>query len=47
MLNFLFKKRLNLRLNIASIFRNNENYLINHWSKVQNLPNMELLAKKM
>ena len=41
MINFLFKKRPNLSLNIASIFRNNENYLINHY-----LPNMELLEKQ-
>lgn len=41
MLNFLFKKRPNLKFNIASIFRNNENYLINHY-----LPNIELLEKQ-
>lgn len=41
MINFFFKKRPIIGLNIASIFRNNENYLHNHY-----LPNMELLEKK-
>ena len=41
MLNFIFKKKTNLNLNIVSIFRNNENYLYNHY-----LPNIELLEKK-
>lgn len=41
MINFLFNKKSKLRINIASIFRNNEDYLNNHY-----LPNMEVLEKR-